>query len=236
VGVAVVTGGSGGIGSACVRALAAAGHDVVSVDVAPAPGDLPGRFVHADLADPHGALGAIRDTCARVDVLVNGAGIVERNRFGAYDPDEWNRVFAVNAQAPFFLVQGLVDLMAPGASVVNISSLEAFSVFASSGATTPVYASTKAALRSLTETLAAELGPRGIRINAVAPGVIETKLTDSWTADVNDWCVRHIALGRLGHADDVADAVCFLASDAARYVTGATLLVDGGMNLGLVNR
>jgi 3-oxoacyl-[acyl-carrier protein] reductase len=236
VGVAVVTGGSGGIGSACVRRLAAAGHDAVAVDVLPPPVDLPGRFVHADLADLPTALSAIRNACRSIGVLVNAAGIVEEARFGGYQPDEWERVYAVNVRAPFFLVQGLSDLMAAGASVVNVTSLEAVRVLASSGPTTPIYASTKAALRSLTETLAAELGPRGIRVNAVAPGLIRTRLTEDLPTAVEDWCTRNIPLGRFGEPAEVAGVVGFLASDEARYVTGTTLLVDGGIAVGLVNR
>jgi NAD(P)-dependent dehydrogenase (short-subunit alcohol dehydrogenase family) len=235
-GAAVVTGGSGGIGAACARRLTAEGYDVLVVDVEPVPEDLPARHLHADLTHPEIALAAIQGACPVVDVLVNAAGIAERSRFGSYGRDEWERVYAVNARAPFVLAQGLAARMSPGACVVNLSSIEAFTVFAPSGAATPVYASTKAALRSLTETLAVELGPRGIRVNAVAPGLIRTPLSGEIEATAGDWCLRNIPLGRVGAPDDVAEAVAFLVSDAARYVTGATLVVDGGMSLGLVNR
>jgi 3-oxoacyl-[acyl-carrier protein] reductase len=234
--IAIVTGGSGGIGSACVAALAAAGHDVVCADVDPPPAGAPGRYVQCDVADLDATLAALRDACPTVDVLVNGAGIVEPERFGDYPVVTWERVYAVNARAPFFLVQGLVDRMAAGAAVVNIASLESVSVVASSGRTTPIYASTKAALKSLTETLAVELAPRGIRVNAVAPGLIRTRLTHGMTPEVMDWCLRMIPIGRWGQPPDIADVVAFLASDAARYLTGQTLVVDGGMGLGQVNR
>lgn len=236
MGVGVVTGGCGGIGSACARRLAADGHDVVVVDLQPAPEGLPARFVQADLSALPAALTAIRASCERIDVLVNGAGIVERNRFGCYEEEEWEHVYAVNVRAPLFLAQGLVDCMPAGSSIVNIASIEAFAVFAPSGATTPIYASTKAALRSLTETLAVDLSQRGIRVNAVAPGLIRTPLADPIEQGAGEWCLRNIPLGRLGEPDDVADVVAFLASDAARYVTGTTVVVDGGMSLGLVNR
>jgi NAD(P)-dependent dehydrogenase (short-subunit alcohol dehydrogenase family) len=234
--IAVVTGGSGGIGSACVAALAAAGHDVVCADIEPPPEGAPGRFVHCDLADVDATLAVLREACPTVAVLVNGAGIVEPERFGDYPVATWDRIYAVNARAPFFLVQGLVDRMAPGSAVVNIASLESVSVVSSTGRTTPIYASTKAALKSITETLAIELAPRGIRVNAVAPGLIRTRLTYGMTPEVVDWCLRMIPLGRWGQPPDIADVVAFLASDAARYLTGQTLVVDGGMGLGQVNR
>ena len=106
----------------------------------------------------------MRVACPRVDVLVNGAGVVEPRPFGEVGLDDWERVVGVNARAPFFLLQGLVDRMEPGSSVIGIASIEAVTVLAMSGATSSLYASTKAALCSLTETLAVGLGTRGIRV------------------------------------------------------------------------
>jgi glucose 1-dehydrogenase len=237
VSTAVVTGAAGGIGGACARLFAAAGHRVVALDVRDPEAPLPGALLRCDLADPGAAVAAVRAACERVDVLVNGAGIVERQRFGELGVAEWERVHAVNARAPLLLVQGLVDLMPAGSAIVNIASMESTTVVASSGRTTPVYASSKAALKSLTETLAAELAPRGIRVNAVAPGLIRTRLTTALEhGEAGDWCLRNIPLARFGEPDEIAEVVAFLASDAARYVTGTTIAVDGGMSLGLVNR
>jgi NAD(P)-dependent dehydrogenase (short-subunit alcohol dehydrogenase family) len=233
---AVVTGGSGGIGGACARALAATGHRVLALDVRDSEGHLPGPLLVCDLADAAAAVAAIRAETEQVDVLVNAAGIVERTRFGELGAEEWERVHAVNVRAPFLLVEGLVELMPAGSAIVNVASMEATTVVASSGRTTPVYASSKAALKSLTETLAVELAPRRIRVNAVAPGMIRTRLTAGFQPAVMDWCLRAIPLARFGEPDDVAEVVAFLASDASRYVTGTTLAVDGGMSLGLVNR
>ena len=235
VAVAVVTGGSGGIGSACAERLARDGFEVVSVDLVPPADPRPGTHVTADLLDVDGAVAAIRAVCTRIDVLVNCAGVVEPRPFGDVTLADWERVVGVNARAPFFLLQGLADLMPPGSAVVGIASIEAVTVLAMSGATSPVYASTKAALRSLTETLAVELGPRGIRVNAVAPGLIRTPLTSRAQADERDaWIRSHTPLGRWGEPADIADVVGFLAAPASRFMTGTTLVVDGGISLGQI--
>jgi NAD(P)-dependent dehydrogenase (short-subunit alcohol dehydrogenase family) len=233
--VAVVTGGSGGIGRACAERLQEDGFDVVSVDVT-AP-DAPSAATHvtADLRDIESTVDAIRAACPHVDVLVNGAGVVESLPFATVGLEDWERVVAVNARAPFFLIQGLVDRMPRGAAVIGIASIEAITVLAMSGATSSIYASTKAALRSLTETLAVELGPRGIRVNAVAPGLIRTPMTAQAQIDERDaWIRSHTPLGRWGEPSDIADVVGFLASPASRFMTGATLVVDGGISLGQI--
>jgi 3-oxoacyl-[acyl-carrier protein] reductase len=233
--VAVVTGGSGGIGRACVERLAEDGFEVVSVDVAGPVSPGAASSVTADLRDVEGCVAAIRAACPRVDVLVNGAGVVESEPFFTVGLADWERVVAVNARAPFFLMQGLVDRMPRGSAVIGIASIEAITVLAMSGATSSIYASTKAALRSLTETLAVELGPRGIRVNAVAPGLIRTPMTARAQVDERDaWIRSHTPLGRWGEPGDIADVVGFLASPASRFMTGTTLVVDGGISLGQI--
>jgi NAD(P)-dependent dehydrogenase (short-subunit alcohol dehydrogenase family) len=237
VGVALVTGGAGGIGLATARRLERDGHDVVVADVLDPPADLGATFVRCDLVDLDASIAALRAAIdGQLQVLVNAAGIVERTNFGEYTPQEWERVYAVNARAPLFLVQGLSDRLGEGSAIVNVASMEATDVVASTGRTTTIYASTKAALKNLTETLAAELGPRGIRVNAVAPGLITTRLTTGIPSETRDWFARLTPLGGFGAPEDVADVIAFLASGDARFVTGVCVAVDGGLSLGLVRR
>ena len=238
MGVALVTGGAGGIGLATARRLQRDGHDVVVADVLDPPTDLPATFVRCDLADIDASIAALLQAIpGRLQVLVNAAGIVERTNFGDYTLPEFERVYAVNMRAPLFLIQGLSDRLGEGSAIVNVASMEATDVVASTGRTTSIYASTKAALKNLTETLAAELGPRGIRVNAVAPGLIMTRLTTGMSSETRDWFNRLTPLGDgFGAPEDIADVIAFLASRDARFVTGVCVAVDGGLSLGLVRR
>ncbi len=238
MGVALVTGGAGGIGLATARRLQRDGLSVVVADVLDPPADLDATFVRCDLSDIDASVATLREAIpGSLQVLVNAAGIVERTHFGEYTVPEFERVFAVNMRAPLFLIQGLSDRFAEGSAIVNVASMEATDVVASAGRTTSIYASTKAALKNLTETMAAELGPRGIRVNAVAPGLIVTRLTTGIPSETRDWFNRLTPLGDgFGQPEDIADVIAFLASGDARFVTGVCVAVDGGMSLGLVRR
>lgn len=234
-GTVLVTGGAGGIGLATARRLVRDGYEVTVCDVLDPPDDLAAAAIRCDLGDLDAAIPALRDALpGALRGIVNGAGIVERTRFGSLTAEEWERVFAVNARAPLLVVQGLADRLGPGSAIVNIASVESTSVIASSGPTTPVYAASKGALKNLTETLAVELGPRGVRVNAVAPGLIDTRLTTGLAASVRSWYEGITPLRRFGAAEDVADVIAFLMSDDARFVTGSYVVVDGGLTLGLV--
>ena len=169
-------------------------------------------------------------------MLVNGAGVVEPLPFTSVGLADWERVVAVNARAPFFLMQGLADRMPRGGAMIGIASIEALTVLAMSGATSSIYASTKAALRSLTETLAVELGPRGIRVNAVAPGLIRTPMTaqgaGATSATAGSARTRRSGAGASPATSRTSSR--FLASPCSRFMTGTTLVVDGGISLGQI--
>ena len=230
----MVTGGAGGIGSAIARRLADQGHTVVVVDHDPAAGDvaeeLGGHARVGDLTDSGFTDAVVADAAALpggLGVLVNAAGIQARTDAVDIDPSAWDRLLAVNLTAAFRLTAAAADALAATAgSVVNIVSLSADRAVPG----IVPYGATKAALAQLTRGLAVELGPRGVRVNAVAPGYVVTPMTAP-VLDRPDFRRRvlgRIPLGRLADGGDVADVVAFLASDAARYVTGVVLPVDGG--------
>jgi 3-oxoacyl-[acyl-carrier protein] reductase len=171
----------------------------------------------------------------RVDVVVLNAGISKAACIADYNVEDFDSLYATNVRGPFFLVQQLLPVLGEGSSIVVISSLGARSVVGKSGLENPsilAYASTKGALETLVKNWAAILGLSGIRVNAVAPGVIDTDMSNFTKTDAG----REVALGmqalkRLGNPEDVADVVAFLASDGARWITGASIPVDGGSKL-----
>jgi NAD(P)-dependent dehydrogenase (short-subunit alcohol dehydrogenase family) len=171
----------------------------------------------------------------RLDVLVLNAGISKAALIADYTVEDFDSLFATNVRGPFFLVQQLLPVLGEGTSIVVVSSLGARSVVGKAGQETPsilAYASTKGALETLVKNWAAILGPRGIRVNAVAPGVIDTDMSNFTKTEAG----REVALGmqalkRLGKPEDVADVVAFMASDGARWITGASIPVDGGSKL-----
>jgi NAD(P)-dependent dehydrogenase (short-subunit alcohol dehydrogenase family) len=171
----------------------------------------------------------------RLDVLVLNAGITKTARIADYTVEDLDDLFAVNVRSPFFLVQQLLPVLVEGSNVIAISSAQARTVAGKPGLENPsilAYASTKGAIETLVKNWAAILGPRGIRVNAVAPGVIDTDMSNFTKTEAG----REVALGmqalkRIGKPEDVADVVAFLASDAARWITGASIPVDGGSKL-----
>jgi 3-oxoacyl-[acyl-carrier protein] reductase len=247
---ALVTGASRGIGRATAAALSAAGAHVLvhygrSVQEAEslvaeikAKG---GRAdaVSADLATPDGAASLAQQVRSivgdRLDVLVLNAGVSKAARIPDYTADDLDTLFATNVRGPFLLVQQLLPILGNGSNITVITSIGARSVVGKPDLENPsilAYASTKGALETLVRNWAAILGPRGIRVNAVAPGVIDTDMSNFTKTEAG----REIAIGmqalkRLGKPDDVADVVAFLSSDGARWITGASIPVDGGSKL-----
>jgi NAD(P)-dependent dehydrogenase (short-subunit alcohol dehydrogenase family) len=164
----------------------------------------------------------------RLDILVANAGISKAASIEELTVDEFDQLFAVNVRAPYFLVQQLLPIMCKGSSIIFTSSLVARAV----AGTLSAYAATKGAVDTLVKHFAAALGDRGIRVNAVAPGVVDTDMSNfTKTQEGRDRALSMQALKHLATPADIADAMLFLATDGARWVTGETLRVDGGSKL-----
>jgi 3-oxoacyl-[acyl-carrier protein] reductase len=240
---ALVTGASRGIGRATALALAKGGAQVLvhygrgaaeAEAVVREIRDAGGRadMVSADMAAPDGphklAAEVRRIIGDRLDILVANAGIANDATIEDMTVANFDALFAVNVRAPFFLVQQLLPILGKGSSVVLLSSLAAHA----SVGTLSAYAATKGAIDTLVKHFASALGERGIRVNAVAPGVVETDMSSFARTDAGrDFTLSLQAVKRVAQPDDIADAIAFLASDAARWITGDTLRVDGGSKL-----
>ncbi|USU21092.1 SDR family NAD(P)-dependent oxidoreductase [Paraburkholderia fungorum] len=240
---ALVTGASRGIGRATALAVATAGARVLVhfgsdeqaansvVETIRAAGGLADK-VAADLSianGPHELARQVRTLVGdRLDILVANAGISKNAPIDETTVEDFDRLFAVNVRAPYFLVQQLLPVLGEGSSVVLLSSLAARSAVGNLSA----YAATKGAIDTLVTHFAALLGERGIRVNAIAPGVVETDMSNFAKTDAGrEFTLGLQALKRVAQPDDIASAALFLASDAARWVTGDTLRVDGGSKL-----
>jgi NAD(P)-dependent dehydrogenase (short-subunit alcohol dehydrogenase family) len=247
---ALVTGASRGIGRATAVALAEAGahvlvhygrsaHEAESLVTEIQTKGGRADAISVDLGTPDGASLLAKQVRSivgdRLDVLVLNAGISKAARIADYTVEDFDNLFATNVRGPFFLVQQLLPILGEGSNIVVISSLGARMVVGKPGLESPsvlAYTSTKGALETLVKNWAAILGPSGIRVNAVAPGVIDTDMSNFTKTEAG----REIALGmqalkRLGKPEDVADVVAFIASDGARWITGASIPVDGGSKL-----
>jgi 3-oxoacyl-[acyl-carrier protein] reductase len=168
-------------------------------------------------------------------VLVSNAGISKAATVKDHTAEDFDNLFATNVRSPFFLVQQLLPVLGEGSNIIVISSIGAHAVVGNPGLDNPsilAYASTKGALETLVKNWAAILGPRGIRVNAVAPGVIDTDMSNLTKTEAGrELTLAMQALKRIGKPEDVADVVAFLASDGARWITGASIAVDGGSKL-----
>lgn len=225
----VVTGGARGIGAAIASAAVRHGYrvTVLDLDVSGAPGGV--EAVACSVTD-ESAVAAALDAAGTPDVVVNNAGIVRFGPLVDLDPDAFRHVLDVNVTGTFLVArQAARRWIAEGrsGSIVNVTSMNGVAAGPNAGA----YGPSKSAVALLTAQMALEWGPHGIRVNAVAPGLIDAGMSEPIYADPATRAARSakVPLGRLGLAEEVADVVLFLASDAARYVTGQNLLVDGGV-------
>ena len=225
----LVSGGSSGIGLAIARAFRRAGGNVwitgTRADAADYPDDLDGlTFRQLDMEDAS-AIDALGAALPSLDVLINCAGNTVRDE-EAYEPINFEKVIAINLSGTFRLSMTALPLLKRGpGNVINIASMTSY--FGAPGA--PGYGASKAGVLELTQTLGVAWAPFGIRVNGIAPGWIETKLTQYWRQDQRDRLIlERTPMGRWGRPDDMTGAALFLASEAAGFITGVTLPVDGG--------
>ena len=220
----LITGAARGLGLEFGRHLISSGFDVLGLDVLDADVEFP--LIHADVTEPHSLTEAVQEELGGLDAVVNNAGIVDlpRRPFSEIPEDEWDRVMSVNVKGTWLVTKTVVPLLreAGGGSIVNIASEVAYS--GSTGLAH--YVASKGAVVSLTRVLARELAPDSIRVNAIAPGYIPTEAASVMAPDGYD--VSRTPLGRLGTPKDLLGALEFLISDASAFVTGQTLLVNGG--------
>ncbi len=240
---AVITGASRGIGRACAVRLAKDGYAVVinysrseeeaqkALDIVKANGG-EGMIYRADVTDPEQAKALIREAekaYGQIDVLVNNAGMVKDAYLLMLETKSLDKCFDLNVKGYFYCAQAAALKMFRKKSgvIINMSSVSGDMALAGQS----VYSATKGAINSMTRVLARELGERGIRVNAVAPGFIETEMIDVLPPDKKEEYLKAVPMHRFGTADEVANVVSWLASNACAYVTGQIITMDGGLSL-----
>ena len=238
--VALVTGAARGIGEAIALTLAREGADVVVTDVdledaQRVAQEIKGlgrkaKAIQADVSQREAVQRLVSEAVSlfgKIDILVNNAGIIRRGTFLEHDPQDWEKVLSVNLGGTFNCAKEVVPLMIKqgGGKIINISS-----VVGRMGdiASAPSYGTSKGAINTFTKSLARELAPYGINVNAVAPHAIETDMSREWSEEKRRQIVEAIPLKRLGKPEEVAEVVAFLASDGAGFITGQILDVNGG--------
>jgi len=231
---ALVTGGARGIGRAIALELAGGGAEVLISDL---PGtdeaeavakEVGGAALYGDVSNAADAKRLI-EQAGELDILVNNAGITRDGLLMRMSDEDWQSVIAVNLSSVFLMSRAVLRGMMKrrSGSIVNLSSV--VGLHGNLGQTN--YSASKAGIIGFTKSLAREVGSRGVRVNAIAPGYIETRLTDVIPEEIKQAMLKSTALGRFGHPEDIAKAVRFLSSDEASFITGAVLVIDGGMGM-----
>ncbi|HZT53948.1 MAG TPA: 3-oxoacyl-[acyl-carrier-protein] reductase [Gaiellaceae bacterium] len=231
---ALVTGASKGIGRAVARELAAAGAEVVlgyrsaTEEAEALAAELGGQAIQADVSRPEDAARLV-EAAGDLDILVNNAGLTRDGVLARLSDDDWRTVLETNLSAVFYTCRAVCRpmLRKRAGAIVNVSSI--VGLRGNWGQTN--YAASKAGIIGFTKSLARELGSRGVRANVVAPGYVRTQLTEALPEEATAAMLGNTPLGRLGEPEDVAGAVRFLCSDEASFITGAVLLVDGGLGM-----
>lgn len=239
--VAVITGGTSGIGKATVLRFCEEGAKVVIVGRNKERGDAlvetvkkkggEAYFVQADMSNPadlDNLLQKTIDKYGQIDILFNNAGIYTPGPFESYTSEKWDELMDINLKGPFLMAQKTMPyLLKTKGNIVNTASIAGLRASASAY----VYGESKSGLIMLTKILAREFAQKGVRVNAVCPGVIDTPILGGLTKEVIEKTVGTIPLNRMGQPEDIANVVLFLASDEASYVTGHALVVDGGLTV-----
>ena len=231
---ALVTGGSRGIGRAIAEELARAGASVIigyrsgSEEAAEVAAAIGGRAIQADIADSADAARLVEESGA-LDILVNNAGLTRDGLLMRMSDDDWQTVIDTNLSGTFYTCRAVARgmLKRRGGSIINVSSI--VGIHGNLGQTN--YSASKAGIIGFTKSLAREVGGRGVRANVVAPGYVQTRLTEAIPEELAQGMLAQTPLGRFGTPEDITGAVRFLASDAAAFVTGAVLVVDGGLGM-----
>jgi len=226
---AVVTGGASGIGRAVAERLRSDGFRVAVIDLTPTDDGFGHVADVTDRAQVDAAVSAIREALGPILVLVNAAGVEGFKKFSNISFQEWSKVIDVNLNGSYWMAQACGRLMQPGSSIVNISSVLALTT---AGLPQAAYSASKAGLIGLTRDLANQwTGRKGIRVNAIAPGFFPTEMSDQYEAGYLDSMRSRMLIPRVGRLEECAATLVWLVSPAAGYVTGQTIVVDGGVSI-----